>query len=127
MARTVTGSALAIVVAVAGCNLVQPSSQPAVGPGPVEDLVAHGLAFATNRLDLPAGVPSTIILDNRDPNVPHGLVVRTMDDGREVFRGEVVLGPGSIRYLLPGLVPGGYDFFCPVHPIMAGQVFVRAG
>jgi hypothetical protein len=90
----------------------------------VEELEAVGVAWRPTRMDLPAGVPPTVIVVNRDAGLPHGLEVRD-ELGEVVFLGEIVTGPAETRYLLPGLVPGAYTFACPVHPTMVGDLFVR--
>lgn len=125
--RRIWGAAAGVLLAVAGCTLVPAPSTTLgpVGPGPVETLEAVGLAWRPVRLDLPAGVPATIVVDNRDPGIPHGLEVRRLDDGAVVFLGEIAIGPVSTRYLLPGLVSAAYTFRCPVHPTMTGEIFVR--
>jgi hypothetical protein len=123
--RTRAIAALMLLLA-AGCALTPSPSAPLVpvGPGPVEELEAVGIAWRPTRLDLPAGVPPTVIVENRDQGIPHGLDIRD-ELGAVVFHGEVVTGPAITRYLLPGLVPGAYRFMCPVHPTMAGDLFVR--
>jgi hypothetical protein len=114
----------------AGCGLLPASptpTAPPVGPGPVEELIASNIDWQPKRMDLPADVPATVVVDNRDPGIPHGLEIRRMDDGRVLFRGAPVVGPAVTRYVLPALVSDAYVFVCPVHANMTGELFVRSG
>jgi hypothetical protein len=116
-------------VLLAGCGVLPgplPTAPP-VAPGPVEELVASGIDWQPKRLDLPADVPSTVVVDNRDVGVPHGLEIRRMDNGLVVFTGTPVVGPAVTRYSLPALVSDAYVFVCPVHPHMTGELYVRSG
>lgn len=98
--------------------------QPGGGVGIT--ITAQNLAFDTDAIELPAGQPSTITLDNQDPAQQHNLAIYASPDdlGEPLFRGDIVTGPDSITYDIPPLDPGDYYFHCDVHPSMNGTVTV---
>ena len=95
-------------------------------PGPT--VVAKNTEFDTNELDLPAGAPTTVTLDNQDPGVPHNISIFTDDSLQDVlFDGEDVVGPATEPYTVPALDAGTYYFHCDTHPTMNGSVKVAEG
>ncbi len=69
-------------------------------PGPT--VVAKDLQFDTKELDLPAGAPTTVTLDNEDQGVPHNISIFTDDSLQDVlFDGEDVVGPATQPYAVP--------------------------
>jgi plastocyanin len=91
-------------------------------------VVAQDLAFDTDEIALPADTPSTITLDNQEPDVPHNIAIYTDDSlGESLFVGDLVTGPASIVYEVPPIAAGEYYFHCDVHPTMAGTVVVAEG
>lgn len=89
-------------------------------------LIAMGLAFDTNAISLPAGMPASLVLDNQDAGVPHNIAIypSSTDLATPLFRGDLVTGPMTISYDVPALQPGTYYFQCDVHPTMNGTVTV---
>ena len=88
-------------------------------------VVAKDLQFDTNELDLPAGAPATVTLDNQDQGVPHNISIFTDDSLQDVlFDGEDVVGPATEPYAVPPLDAGSYYFHCDIHPTMNGSVKV---
>lgn len=123
-----------VVVAAAGVEPqpTGPTAGPTDGTGgdgataepPV--VVAQNIAFDTDTITLPAGVPTTITLDNRDIGVPHNIAIYTDDTlTTELFNGEIETGPIVVDYQIPALEPGEYYFVCVVHPNMNGTVIVE--
>jgi plastocyanin len=88
-------------------------------------VTAKGLAFDTKEIDLPAGQPTTITLDNQDAGIPHNLAIYTDDSlSTALFQGEQFPGIDSREYQIPAIDPGTYYFHCDVHPTMNGTVVV---
>lgn len=88
-------------------------------------LVASGLMFDVDTIELTADTPTTIGLDNQDAGVPHNIsIYGDQSLAEELFKGELITGPGKLEYDVPGLPAGNYYFQCDVHPTMAGEVVV---
>src|SRR6266508_3778025 len=95
------------------------------GGGARVTVAAQGLQFDTDRIELPAGAPSTIRFENNDPGIQHNIAIFTDSSlGTNLFRGQIITGPASIDYSIPALKPGTYYFHCEVHPTMHGSVTV---
>jgi plastocyanin len=101
---------------------------PPGGGGAGAVVTAQGLQFDTDRIELPAGAPSTIHFENNDPGIQHNIAIFTDSSlGTNLFRGEIVTGPAAVDYAIPPLDPGTYYFHCDVHPTMSGTVVVKGG
>ncbi|MFM7717912.1 MAG: cupredoxin domain-containing protein [Actinomycetota bacterium] len=89
-------------------------------------VVAMGLAFDTSTISLPAGMETTITMDNQDPGVPHNIAIfaSSTDLATALFRGDLINGVATIDYTIPALEAGTYYFHCDVHPTMNGTVVV---
>jgi len=88
-------------------------------------VTAQGLAFSTAEIALPPDAPSTIHFENKDAGVSHDIAIYTDSSlGTNLFRGQIITGPGSIDYSIPPLKPGTFYFHCDVHPTMHGSVTV---
>ena len=62
------------------------------GAGPT--LVAQGIAFDTDTIDLPADTATTLTFDNKDANTPHNFAIYEDDSATTpLFQGEIVTGP----------------------------------
>ena len=97
------------------------------GGGTRITVAAQGLQFDTDRMELPAGAPSTIHFENNDPGIQHNIAIFTDSSlATNLFRGEIVTGPAAVDYRIPPLEPGTYYFHCDVHPTMSGTVVVKA-
>ena len=84
-------------------------------------LVAQNIAFDQSSITVPAGKPFTIAFDNRDPSVPHDVVIKG-SSGNALFQGAIVTGPKVVVYNVPAIPAGTYTFVCSVHPNMTGTV-----
>jgi plastocyanin len=92
-------------------------------PGPT--IVAKGLAFDTDTIDLAAQTPTAITFDNQDPGTQHNIAIYTDETLKEsLFTGDPVTGPGTTTYTVSGLDAGTYYFHCDFHPTMNGTVKV---
>jgi plastocyanin len=101
---------------------------PVGGGGARVTVAAQGLRFDTDRIELPAGAPSTIHFENNDPGIQHNIAIFTDSSlGTNLFRGEIVTGPTAVDYRIPPLELGSYYFHCDVHPTMSGTVVVKGG
>lgn len=95
------------------------------GAGPRIQVRAENIAFDTDRIELPADTPATIVFENADVGVQHNIAIYVDDTLAEVlFKGELVTGPATVEYAVPPLPTGEYYFHCDVHPNMNGAVVV---
>ncbi|HWP63821.1 MAG TPA: cupredoxin domain-containing protein [Candidatus Binatia bacterium] len=103
-----------------------PAASAAPG-GPTLTLVARDIRFSTERLEVEAGTPFTIVFDNQDAGVVHNLAIydatgQLVDDARTAFE------PGPVEQTLtvPALPGGTYRFVCDAHPReMVGDLVVK--
>ena len=108
---------------VAACSMSSGSAAPppSAPPGGAV-IVAQDQHFDRSRLDLPAGVDSSLLLENRDA-APHNVAIADAS-GAPMFAGEIFGGIGSRTYAIPALAAGTYSFRCDVHPDMHGSLVV---
>jgi plastocyanin len=80
------------------------------------EIVARDLAWDTDCLEVPAGTPVVVAVDNRDDGVNHNLRLTGApgDPGTDLEAGPV------IQELDLELPVGDYDFVCDIHPTMVG-------
>ncbi|MFZ5853758.1 MAG: cupredoxin domain-containing protein [Chloroflexota bacterium] len=134
---------LVLTLALAACGgsgtrspIPSPTGSPAATPiapfdGLVIELVAKGQAFSKTELEVPAGEPFRILLDNQDKNFYHNVAIAQGDTpaaAREaalIYKGEFLSGPGQRAYDVPALTPGTYWFFCQPHANMNGTIVVK--
>ena len=83
---------------------------------------AIGLQFTDAIVNLPAGVPLRLVLDNKDAGVPHDL--RVFEGDTEYAKSPSVSGPGQVEVRFGPLPAGRYQFQCDIHPAMLGTVVV---
>jgi len=98
------------------------TAEPEPG-GPIE-LVAEGFAFSRGRIEVQAGVETTVELTNRDDGVSHSFHVMAgdVDDATPIFT--PADGPMSLTFTID--TPGNYTFQCDVHPTtMSGALVVE--
>jgi plastocyanin len=83
--------------------------------------------FDRDCLSSPPGEEFTIVFENRDPVAHNIAILRAHDSTETLFRGEVLVGSGSVTYAVGRLQMGTYHFHCDVHPdVMMGK-FVTGG
>ncbi len=93
------------------------------------NLVAEGIAFDTNCIEIPAGEKVTIHFDNKDSGTQHNVAVYPSADATSdpMFRGDLVTGPDTADYEVGPFDAGEYHFQCDVHPNMNGTFRVVEG
>jgi plastocyanin len=99
-----------------------------IGGGTALTVTASGIQFDTTTIDLTADTPAIIRFDNKDAGVQHNIAIYQDDTLQKLlFKGDLVTGPDTVDYRVPGLPPGSYFFHCDVHPTMHGTVEVAKG
>lgn len=91
--------------------------EPAPVPGGTElSISATAIRFSTDRLEVRAGVPTTITFQNDDAGVIHNIAV--YDAGGQLIgeRTAFETGPATQVLVLPELPEGSYVFLCDAHP-----------
>jgi len=121
------GLALLLALVVSACSGAAGGSQAAVSIDPnAPSLIAHGLMFDKDQLDVPSGQAFELILNN-DDGVPHNIAIYADEAHTQViFRGDLE-STGIHVYDVPALAPGTYYFQCDVHPQMHGIVVAGPG
>ncbi len=107
-----------LLVMLAACGGTTPSDGPtaASGSAATYTITARDFSFSPSTLTVKAGVPLSLVLDNQDGSVPHGILVTPPGPGEGPwFEGEVVYGVTQQTYSIPVLGPGIYLFSCPLH------------
>jgi plastocyanin len=98
------------------------------GGVPAITVTAQNLQFDTSTINLTADTPTTIRFDNKDAGTQHNIAIYQDDSLQKLlFRGDLVTGPNTADYRVPGLPVGTYYFHCDVHPTMSGHVVVAEG
>jgi plastocyanin len=97
---------------------------PPAGAASTVVVVAQNIAFQPGKIGVPANVPFTLGLDNRDAGVPHSIDVKD-GSGATIVKSEVVPGPARVEVSMPALPPGDYPFNCDVHPNMTGVIIAQ--
>ena len=97
-------------------------------PDDAVPIVASGLAFDTDTIELPAQGDVSIFFDNEDANIAHNVAIYPEDEsgvptlGTPILKGEVFTGPDQRVYTFAAPTePGTYHFQCDIHPDMAGD------
>jgi plastocyanin len=138
--------ALAIAGVLAGCGSTPPTDAPSVdavptiapviptpvgggtqppeGSGSPVVVVAQNIEFQPGKIGVPANVPFTLGLDNRDAGIPHNVEVKD-SSGITIIKSEIVTGPARVEIPMPALPPGDYPFTCTVHPNMTGVIIAQ--
>jgi len=116
---TATPAATATAAATATpATTATPAATPTPAAGATEiEIVAAALGFDKGTLEVTAGQPFTITLDNQD-TVSHTLVIYTEEGGDEIAGVEPsTVSPGSKGTLTTTITePGEYYFQCDFHP-----------
>jgi len=101
----------------------------ASGPSPTPEppatnitIVAQNIAWDKTLINALAGVPLTVIVDNRDNGIPHNIHFHKGSDasGDSIAQTEIEPGPVTQTLNFGPLEPGDYYYLCDVHPWMNG-------
>lgn len=126
-AAAVTG----IAVYVAGLTawglapVVSGSLDAGAGQPSPATIVARDLTFNPTRLELPAGRPLELRLENQDV-AAHNLAVHRPGEAAPAFRGKAVPARSAEVFGPLSLPAGHYEFRCDLHPSMRGVLTVSA-
>jgi plastocyanin len=104
-----------------------PAASGAVAGATVTVIATTSAKFETPNLTAPANKAFTLAFDNKDPSIPHNVVISN-PDGSKVNMGDTSFftGPAVRTYQVPALAPGAYPFHCEVHPnAMKGTLTVK--
>jgi plastocyanin len=111
-----------------GTVRVEESEEPGAPAKPVEvEITAKGSVFDKKELTAPAGVTSSLSLDNQDTLQHNISVYRSQADAQTqqnaVFKGPLFAGPATRKFRLRPPSAGSYYFQCDVHaPQMNGTL-----
>lgn len=115
-----------------GAHGAEDGDEPAAGGPPAAAagaVVAQGLAFGTDTIELEAGGQASIPFNNEDTEEHNIAIYASQDDGiaftDPLFEGETIQGGESITYEFEAPKKGEYYFQCDVHPNMNGKVIVQ--
>lgn len=85
---------------------------------------ANNVQFSKDCLMAPADEAFTITFNNEEVQ-PHNVSIYDEADGnKNLFRGEVFLGPRTVTYSVPPLPEGRYLFVCDPHEDKMRGLFV---
>jgi mono/diheme cytochrome c family protein/plastocyanin len=105
-----------------------PAPGPTLGPSDtVVALVAQNIAFDKTALEVPAGKPFGISLDNKDsPGLQHNVEIKDAS-GTVIADPTPIDGGQQTTYAYAPLSAGTYTFICRIHPIpnMTGTLTVK--
>ena len=89
---------------------------------PVLELAAANIAFDKDALDVTANEIFGVKFRNEDPGQVHDVDIRQTDGTTVVQTQPTIEGGQEITYVYEPLPAGEYQFFCSVHPFMAGTL-----
>ena len=105
---------------------VEPGASAKPGETVTLTISASGIAFDTDTLEVPAGVPFKIVFTNNDAGIPHNVAIHEgSPTGPAVWTGEIFNGVETRTYDVPALPAGTYGFVCTVHPNMTGTLTAK--
>ena len=102
-----------------------PTSAPSAS-APEADLIVgvrRGY-YSPDRMILPAGKASTLLLVNNDP-AAHNITILGSRRGRPLFKGPLIGSGERLVYKLPSMKAGRYSVRCELHADMRALAVVR--
>jgi plastocyanin len=118
-------AAVLLVLAITGFGSVARADANCSPDGTALTLTAFDNKFDKNCLAAPANQNFTIDFSNLDRGIPHNVAIYEDETARKnLFKGELVDGPGKQTYSVPGLGAGTFFFRCDPHPEMNGTFVV---
>lgn len=92
-------------------------------PEDAVEVVANGIRFDQDTIQLPESGEVSILFENEDAGIPHDVTIAPFDAGGEpltdepFFEGETFPGPDRRVYTFEAPEePGTYFFWCSIHP-----------
>ena len=120
-----------ITVTVQDAAAATTTPSPTTIPAPTSqnitiNLVAQGMAFNINTINVSAGASVTVNFDNKD-SLPHNFALYSDSSaGTAIFVGQIVTASSITYNFTAPAAPGNYFFRCDVHPtIMIGTFLVE--
>ena len=108
--------ATSLVVLGAGGSFAADQPAASCAPnGPALAITASDNKYDKTCLAAPANQALTIDFDNQDYGIPHNVSIYDKDH-KALFTGEITDGPKKIKYSVPAIPPGKYEFRCDPHP-----------
>jgi plastocyanin len=105
---------------------VHPTAATCTPDGTALKITAFDTKFDKDCLAAPASQAFTIDFSNLDRGIPHNVAIYEDDTARKnLFKGDLVDGPGKTTYSVPGLAAGTFFFRCDPHPEMNGTFIVK--
>ncbi len=96
--------------------------------GTALSITAFDQKYDKDCLAAPADQPLTVDFKNFDRNIPHNLAIyEDSTAAKALFKGELVDGPGTTTYSVPGLPEGTFVFRCDPHPDTMNGSFIVSG
>jgi plastocyanin len=83
------------------------------------EVTVQDLAFSLRSLKAPRSTQVILIMHNLDPGIAHNFsLYENSQRSRVIFKGEIITGPGDIKYAFTTPAePGTYFFCCDIHPM----------
>jgi plastocyanin len=122
-----TVAALAWLIPTGDASSAETDSAPAcTAEGASLSISAKDKKFDKSCLAAPADQDFTIAFDNQDATVRHNVAI--YDGNKELFKGEIIVGPSKTTYAVPAQPAGTYQFRCDPHDeTMIGTFVVGNG
>jgi plastocyanin len=128
LARSAPAAAAAVLVGLSGVPCFADPRSDAVTCSPngtALSIVAFDEKFDKKCLAAPAGEAFTIDFKNLDRGIPHNVAIYSDQTAqKQLFKGDLIAGPGFGKYSVPGLPSGRWFFRCDPHPGMNGTFIV---
>ena len=120
-------AALAWLIPAGDASSAETDSGPAcTADGTSLSISAKDKKFDKSCLAAPADQDFTIAFDNQDATVRHNVAI--YDGNKELFKGEIIVGPNKTTYAVPAQPAGTYQFRCDPHDeTMVGTFVVGNG
>lgn len=110
-------------------TLLPQQETTATGPQPTTTpyvSATTAASFDQRGIVVPANTDFVITFENKQDGVPHNILIWSNQSTQDqYFVGELITGPATIEYQVPGLAQGQYPFICEVHPNMQATLFVQ--
>ena len=122
-----TVAALAWLIPAGDASSAETAPAPACSAaGASLSISAKDKKFDKDCLAAPADQDFTIAFDNQDATVRHNVAI--YDGNKELFKGEIIVGPNKTTYAVPAQPAGTYQFRCDPHDeTMVGTFVVGNG